>query len=250
MNRHDLIAPAIAIGAIVLHFSEQRSRQADIDRLRADLTTMSRRLRDLAEAAEEAHTPAAPGWPTRTPAAPSPTATARAKPQPDNGARSQAAERDAPSTPKAAPGAPADPPTPEASASASASAMAQITSYRDKFEDKFSNERPDPGWAAGAESTLKQKIAATLPEGSKVDAIECHASMCRIETTHENMDRFRQFTTGAFMDPKNKVWNGEFFTSPLGDPPKDGEKLTTVTYVAREGQDLPRFDKPPQQPQP
>jgi hypothetical protein len=53
----------------------------------------------------------------------------------------------------------------------------------------------------------------------------------------------------AFGDPKTKVWNGNFFSGPVGELPQDGGKLSTVTYVAREGQDLPRFDKPPQQPQ-
>jgi hypothetical protein len=52
--------------------------------------------------------------------------------------------------------------------------MAQIYSYRDKFEDRFSNERPDPAWANATESTLKEKIAATLPPDSKVDSVECH----------------------------------------------------------------------------
>jgi hypothetical protein len=237
MNRHDFIAPAIALGAVLLHFSEQRSRQDEVDRLMADLTTLSRRVRDLAsDVAAQDRAWAAPLKTSKAAPAPAKAADSGAPSPAPNAANAASPRNAAPSTP------PADAPAPTETPMPSPATMAKIASVRDKFQGQFDAERSDPRWAAEAESTLKEKLGGMLPDSSKIQSIDCRATMCRIETVHENMDRFRQFMGGAFMDPNTKVWNGGFFSSPVGEV-SDGGKLDVVTYVAREGQELPRLDQ-------
>jgi len=60
--------------------------------------------------------------------------------------------------------------------------------------------------------------------------------MCRIETVHQGLESYRTFVQDAFISPETKLWNGGFFSAEFADP-IDG-KLVTVSYLAREGEEL------------
>ena len=92
------------------------------------------------------------------------------------------------------------------------------------------------GRGAGA-GRLAAREAAVLPPASELGAVECHASMCRIESRHEDAARYRQFAHSAFIDPETESWNGGFFSTAVPEP--GSGRLLAVAYVAREGQELP-----------
>lgn len=108
---------------------------------------------------------------------------------------------------------------------------------RAELDTVFASDRPDPSWAADAGRTVGARVAAVLPEASAMREVDCHAHLCRIETTHSDLESYRRFVQGAFLDPETRVWNAGFFSSP---PVQDerGELVATM-YLAREGEPLP-----------
>jgi hypothetical protein len=107
----------------------------------------------------------------------------------------------------------------------------------DRIEERFGTEPPDTAWARDAEHTAAGGVRAALPEHSLLRSVECRASMCRIETEHADLDGSQSFVRTAFMTPGRQVWNGGFLSMRAGDS-TDG-KVVTVTYLAREGRELP-----------
>ena len=114
---------------------------------------------------------------------------------------------------------------------------------RQRLDDYFARERPDPGWAYDAQRTAEARIVGAIPKTSEVRSIECRASMCRIETAHQDLDQYQQFVHRALMDPETKLWNGGFFATLLGEPAEG--RVTTVAYLARDGEALPPMPDAP-----
>ncbi|WP_437534101.1 hypothetical protein WME79_08390 [Sorangium sp. So ce726] len=108
---------------------------------------------------------------------------------------------------------------------------------KSELDTVFASERPDPAWTSEASRTVSSRVAAVLPESSALRDVDCHASMCRIETSHTDLESYRNFVQGAFMIPGTRIWNAGFFASPP-TPDARGE-LTATVYLAREGEPLP-----------
>lgn len=108
---------------------------------------------------------------------------------------------------------------------------------REHMETTFSQERPDPDWARSAQEAARRGIESTLPAASKLRAVECRDSMCRIETAHQDLESCQAFVQATFMDPGTHLWNGGFFATVVPDPRTD--ELTVVSYLARDGEQLP-----------
>lgn len=119
----------------------------------------------------------------------------------------------------------------------------EASEVRNRLEQSFTSQTADVRWADEARHTAETRLAAVLPETSRLQLLECKASMCRIETVHQGLDGYRRFVHSAFMNLETRLWNGGFFAATLGDP-VDG-KVVTVAYLAREGQDLPRIGEAP-----
>jgi hypothetical protein len=114
---------------------------------------------------------------------------------------------------------------------------------RERLDDYFARERPDPVWAPDAQRTAEARIVGAIPKTSEVRSIECRASMCRIETVHQDLDHYQQYVHRAFMDPETHLWNGGFFATLLGEPTEG--RVTTVAYLARDGEALPSMPDAP-----
>lgn len=195
------------VGLLVLHYVDQRRHTSELAELRSELGALSTPV-DAPRAEAEARR-AAPR-PALAPAAPK-----------------QAAEEPAPE---------ADPPpTPP---------PMEVIEVRDRLEVSFAEQRADARWSGEARHTAETRLSTVLPETSKLQSLECRTSMCRIETVHEGLESYRQFVQGAFMNPETKLWNGGFFSTELAAP-VDG-KLVTVSYLAREGEDLSPVAELPQ----
>jgi len=114
---------------------------------------------------------------------------------------------------------------------------------RERLDDQFARERPDPAWAPDAQRTAEARIVGAISKTSEVRSIECRASMCRIETAHQDLDHYQQYVHRAFMDPETHLWNGGFFATLLGEPTES--RVTTVAYLARDGEALPSMPDAP-----
>lgn len=116
----------------------------------------------------------------------------------------------------------------------------EVEEVRDRLDVFFREERTDASWGHQARQRIQQRIDTVLPENSFLLEVDCHSSMCRIETMHASLDDYQQFVRASFMSPETKLWNGGFFASIKGEP-ENGEVIT-VAYLARDGQDLPALD--------
>jgi hypothetical protein len=111
---------------------------------------------------------------------------------------------------------------------------------RDHLEAAF---RAQPFGAPGAERAqhvAQTKLAEALPETSRLLAIECRASLCRVESEHQDVERFNQFVEkGLFNTGGPEAWTGPFFSAPAEAP--EG-RIAYMSFVALEGGSLPPLD--------
>jgi len=136
--------------------------------------------------------------------------------------------------------APEDPDEGARPAPTVAQAAPEIGEVRARLDQQFANERADADWAGGAQKAAADKFSAALPASSELHALACRASMCKMETVHQDMEHYQRFLQDAFMKPGGRPWNGGFFSSMVPDP--TGDKLVMVSYLAREGEELPRIE--------
>jgi hypothetical protein len=166
----------------------------------------------------------------RSPADPPPAVTVReireiAAPRPDREGGENAAA--------AAPTASADAPSANR-------APADATERRVQYNAKFSDEYRDAQWATASQDVATAKLKTILPPTSELKSVECRSSMCKIETTHEDAEHYRDFANNAFMNPTTVPWNGAFFSTGAEDPATG--RFVAVAYLGREGQPLPQFE--------
>jgi hypothetical protein len=109
---------------------------------------------------------------------------------------------------------------------------------RDCYEAAFTSETADRAWATSAGRLAEDKLRVSLPAGSTMRSIDCRASMCRVETSHVDRAHFAEFVQSSFVDPTSAVWNAPTFSTVI-DSPSNGAPLVVVSYVAREGTELP-----------
>jgi hypothetical protein len=111
--------------------------------------------------------------------------------------------------------------------------------YRRNYEAVFARETTDIGWAKAAEKMARAKLPKLLPNGSTIRSVECHSTLCRLETAHRNKENYFLFGQNAFMSEEGRLWNAATFSSPLDDRLSDP---VMISYIAREGHELPRID--------
>jgi hypothetical protein len=205
------VAIAAAFGLCIVKIQDQ---QTQIDRLGANISALAqspdgrgaRRGKEGGEVMERRGSRA----PARSPS-----------PSPGD-------ESDAPAAPPQAPLGPKERPTIE------------LEDATDEIERVFLGEGSDPTWSRQTERTVKEKLMVSLPEASAVRSIECRSSMCRIETSFRDAETYEHFAQSAFKDPATQIWNGGAYSTSLGTDDRGG--MVIVSYLAREGEDLPSLD--------
>ncbi len=130
------------------------------------------------------------------------------------------------STPVATP-----PPKPTLSAS-------QVTH---RFDDAFEKEPIAPDWAMAREGALTTRLRSSLPQSSSLEGIECHSSVCRLKTVHENMTALREFLARALRNPESRLTTGAVYSTVQGTDERN--RVVAITYVADDGQPLPKVDQ-------
>ena len=191
-----------------------RKQEAEIGRLQADLARSSA-LRQVA-ASRQGSRCAADHEAPRQPKSAERRATVEDRFEP-------------PATPRSAPVAEATPPAPE-----------PRVDVREKLDGLFREERTDTDWARTAESQVEDKLQQSMPEGSFVRSVECRASMCRVESVHQDDDTSGRFVRALLKDPAARVWSADAFAAP--PQPDERGRSVVVAYLAREGETLPSLD--------
>jgi hypothetical protein len=130
------------------------------------------------------------------------------------------------------------PPSPPVAAPQGPSA----SEVRDNLEIAFGGDHRDSIWSGADQRRTTQKLEGALPEGSSLKSLDCRASICRVETSHADLAHYKTFVRTAFMNPTTQIWNAPSVSMRMSDVDTPGAALVTVSYIAREGQDLPRFD--------
>jgi hypothetical protein len=204
---HPLLALALAGGVFIYHLADQRRHEAQLGQVRADLASLSTSVAQAQRSAHEerAHAPHAPVVVVAAPSVEAPP-------------------------PELAPSA-AGP-----SRGAAEHRALEPAEVRAKIDTAFAREGVDPTWTTQAQATAQTRLAAALPETSKLRSVECHSSMCRFETVHEDADHVNQFVQRAFMNSATQVWNGGFFSTAV--PEAGTDKVVIVSYLARDGEEL------------
>lgn len=116
---------------------------------------------------------------------------------------------------------------------AAAKAEAAILS---RLEQTFVSETPDARWSGPTTNEITRALPATLPKGSNVSAVNCKSRMCRVETTHESIESFRDFNTSAFARSGQAIWKGGVYSVVREQSTKG---VVALTYLAKEGEELP-----------
>jgi hypothetical protein len=109
-------------------------------------------------------------------------------------------------------------------------------------EAAFVSEPADSSWSRTAERTLETRLTSALPAGA-LRSVECHTSMCRIETQHGNLSAYDTFYQKTFTSPGAMPWAGANFSTALDqNAAARGGPFVIVSFLAREGRDLPRLE--------
>lgn len=121
--------------------------------------------------------------------------------------------------------------------------MESFVPIRKSLEALYQSEVPDPSWSERARSLAENALAAHLPDGSRLGAIDCRASVCRIESTHDRQKQADEFIHKALAEPATRPWNGGFAVGPIAEDPATG-RVTTLLFLMRESKDLPPVEDP------
>lgn len=202
-----LIVTAVSGSAAMLVSAERRRHTAEMDAIRADLLSVSRSAGEGSrDALQERGFQKLVSLVREVPAhAPAPAAK---------------------ETPTEPPHAAAEKPRP-----------LEPTEVRDRLEGRFSQERAEPKWSTEAQQLAETRLPATLPPSSSLRSVDCRGSMCRIETSHQDLEHYRQFVHKAFLTPATHLWNGGFFSTLIDDP--GSGTMVAVAFLGRDGEALP-----------
>lgn len=95
----------------------------------------------------------------------------------------------------------------------------------------YAKEAPDATWSRDAERKLDAVVRPHLPSGSRLSALECRNTMCRVEVVHSDPSAEATFLMEAF-----RGWPGSRFVA--GEKEDHGALLITI-IAAREGTEPP-----------
>lgn len=98
--------------------------------------------------------------------------------------------------------------------------------------DAYEREAVDPQWSKIAAAQLDAAIRASLPPGSRLEGLECRATMCRIALSHATAEAQGTLLTEAFAH-----WPGALLVAEERAGADGRQQVTLI--AAREGAELP-----------
>lgn len=98
------------------------------------------------------------------------------------------------------------------------------------IESRFLVESFDPSWSKESARQLRNQVLDILQSHSDLVSVDCHISMCKIETRHPDLDAYRAFVKDGLFSPKFK-WDGPGMATLERTEP-DGA-VVAVAYLGR-----------------
>jgi hypothetical protein len=118
--------------------------------------------------------------------------------------------------------------------------------YRLYLDSLLTGEKVDPDWAAAAK--LESRLRVALPAGSRVEAIDCRTTLCRVTTSHASLDEYHSFISAAFeFKGAKRVWQEASIFMLLEPPTNSTGHVRAAMYLGR-GEVLPSLPKDPPAP--
>lgn len=100
------------------------------------------------------------------------------------------------------------------------------------LEADFATESYEHAWASWAKDRVTRLLNSN-DESASVQSIDCRASMCRVETSHESLELYRQYMFTGFSGEHE--WPGPRTTTLISDEP--GAPIRSVTFLLRSNSD-------------
>jgi len=88
--------------------------------------------------------------------------------------------------------------------------------------------------SAPIEAELRRKITAALPDGSRIESIECRKAFCRVRSRHPDASTYQHYLSSVFSpeDAGARAWLGEVFIAVPSETPGP---VTSSVYLGRTG---------------
>ncbi|WP_375756705.1 hypothetical protein [Corallococcus exercitus] len=98
---------------------------------------------------------------------------------------------------------------------------------RTRVMTAFAEEPVDNDWSGRATQTLNETLRQHLPSGSRVKALDCRATLCRVELVHRSAA-----DSGPFMMNGLRAWPGSIF---VASEAQEGSDYVVTLIAAKEG---------------
>ncbi|NOK13323.1 hypothetical protein [Corallococcus exercitus] len=98
---------------------------------------------------------------------------------------------------------------------------------RTRVMTAFAEEPVDSDWSGRATQTLNETLRQHLPSGSRVKALDCRATLCRVELVHRSAA-----DSGPFMMDGLRAWPGSIF---VASESQEGTDYVVTLIAAKEG---------------
>ncbi|MEO8183802.1 MAG: hypothetical protein ABI895_33680 [Deltaproteobacteria bacterium] len=130
--------------------------------------------------------------------------------------------------------APAPAPPAEPAPKQPAPPLPSIGEIRDLLDIRFTSEDDDRAWSRDAEVRAQAYLTGDALKPSRLQSVECRASLCRAEIEQPNEAAHRAYLEQTFTQPASD-WTGPLMASLVEGP---SGRLATVVFLARPGTEL------------
>jgi len=139
------------------------------------------------------------------------------------------------------PSAPAEaPPPPEPAAPDPEADKLQRLIVADKLAQRFDVEARDASWGESEGRDLRRALDALETAKDKVERIECHSTLCKLEGRFETKQTFSELMKKTFVGSDASIAHGGVM-APVVEVGDDGQVHAEV-YMARPGASLPSLN--------
>lgn len=103
------------------------------------------------------------------------------------------------------------------------------------LEESFLTQPIDTAWSDDAVQLARRHVEQSLPEASRLEAVECRSSLCRVETSHESAEDYQAWVDQIVLqlEDSEATWNGAVAVQRQRS--ERAAEVWSVSYLARSG---------------
>jgi hypothetical protein len=123
--------------------------------------------------------------------------------------------------------------SPQTSAASSARSL-EPPQMRAQLQAAFLRDAPDAAWTDEMKRDLEAEARKALPAGSLLKSLECHSSLCRMETSHADEASYTAFIHNLVGATWTQKLRGPMMSTRAGDD-TPGAEHRMVSFFSRSG---------------